>query len=196
MRRGWSTTWDHMWRYNLYISTHRLYFVFILKDSHNNNNCIFTSLSSRRSRTRPAPPGQCTRSWRKPWQPSWSLPPTSSRATSSSRWQTCTFSEKDYTVYDNSRHDVHFLLPSNWCLSALQYSWYFFEALVKSMAQYLIESCKVKVSVCHNLCVLTLGVSLQVGFMTAEVVYSRPGLVGSRSTTDRVLWPVSQSCAI
>uniref|UniRef100_A0A8C4I6X9 Dedicator of cytokinesis 9 n=1 Tax=Dicentrarchus labrax TaxID=13489 RepID=A0A8C4I6X9_DICLA len=28
----------------------------------------------------------------------------------------------------------------------LKYSWYFFEALVKSMAQYLIESCKVKLS--------------------------------------------------
>ncbi len=27
-----------------------------------------------------------------------------------------------------------------------QYSWYFFEALVKSMAQYLMESGKVKVS--------------------------------------------------
>lgn len=73
-------------------------------------------------------------------------------------------------------------------MSALQYSWYFFEALIKSMAQYLIESCKVKVSVCHKLCVLTLAVSLQVGVMTAEVVYSRPRLAGSRSTTDRVLW--------
>lgn len=39
-----------------------------------------------------------------------------------------------------------FLWISGWCLSALQYSWYFFEALVKSMAQYLIESCRVKVS--------------------------------------------------
>uniref|UniRef100_A0A668A884 Dedicator of cytokinesis 9 n=1 Tax=Myripristis murdjan TaxID=586833 RepID=A0A668A884_9TELE len=29
---------------------------------------------------------------------------------------------------------------------AMTYSWYFFEALVKSMAQYLIESCKVKLS--------------------------------------------------
>lgn len=31
----------------------------------------------------------------------------------------------------------------------LQYSWYFFEALVKSMAQYLMESGKVKVR-SHN----------------------------------------------
>uniref|UniRef100_A0A8D3C413 Dedicator of cytokinesis 9 n=1 Tax=Scophthalmus maximus TaxID=52904 RepID=A0A8D3C413_SCOMX len=30
--------------------------------------------------------------------------------------------------------------------TSLAYSWYFFEALVKSMAQYLIESCKVKLS--------------------------------------------------
>jgi len=28
-----------------------------------------------------------------------------------------------------------------------QYSWYFFEALVKSMAQFLMESGKVKVSI-------------------------------------------------
>ncbi|XP_054644016.1 dedicator of cytokinesis protein 9 isoform X4 [Dunckerocampus dactyliophorus] len=32
------------------------------------------------------------------------------------------------------------------CNKLLKYSWYFFEALVKSMAQYLIESCKVKLS--------------------------------------------------
>ncbi|XP_077450927.1 dedicator of cytokinesis protein 9-like [Stigmatopora argus] len=32
------------------------------------------------------------------------------------------------------------------CPQRSQYSWYFFEALVKSMAQYLIESCKVKLS--------------------------------------------------
>lgn len=42
--------------------------------------------------------------------------------------------------------NVLFLWLSAWYLSALQYSWYFFEALVKSMAQYLIESCRVKVS--------------------------------------------------
>lgn len=40
---------------------------------------------------------------------------------------------------------------SGWCLSALQYSWYFFEALVKSMAQYLIESCRVKVSLSKHM---------------------------------------------
>lgn len=38
------------------------------------------------------------------------------------------------------------------CLSVLQYSWYFFEALVKSMAQYLIESSKVKVSPSEHVC--------------------------------------------
>ncbi|XP_037096258.1 dedicator of cytokinesis protein 9 isoform X11 [Syngnathus acus] len=32
------------------------------------------------------------------------------------------------------------------CNKLLKYSWYFFEALVKSMAQYLVESCKVKLS--------------------------------------------------
>lgn len=31
-------------------------------------------------------------------------------------------------------------------MRVFQYSWYFFEALVKSMAQHLIESGKVKVS--------------------------------------------------
>lgn len=47
---------------------------------------------------------------------------------------------------------------SDWCLSALQYSWYFFEALVKSMAQYLIESCKLKVSLSEHACVTQRGV--------------------------------------
>nr|XP_049583399.1 dedicator of cytokinesis protein 9 isoform X9 [Syngnathus scovelli] len=32
------------------------------------------------------------------------------------------------------------------CNKLLKYSWYFFEALVKSMAQYLVQSCKVKLS--------------------------------------------------
>lgn len=73
---------------------------------------------------------------------------------------------------------ISFLLLSDWCLSALQYSWYFFEALVKSMAQYLIESCKVKVSPPQHVC-LTPGVCL----MTAQVVHNRPRLVDSSSTT-------------
>lgn len=56
-------------------------------------------------------------------------------------------------VYDDGRSNVDFFFSSSdYCPSAPQYSWYFFEALVKSMAQYLIESCKVKVSVsCRQL---------------------------------------------
>ncbi len=46
--------------------------------------------------------------------------------------------------------------------SVFQYSWYFFEALVKSMAQYLMESGKVKVNtiICLNKLSFTKNVPL------------------------------------
>lgn len=54
-------------------------------------------------------------------------------------------------VYEDGRRlffsFFFFIVFTDKCPSVPQYSWYFFEALVKSMAQYLIESCKVKVSI-------------------------------------------------
>lgn len=68
-------------------------------------------------------------------------------------------------------------------LSALQYSWYFFEALVKSMAQYLIESCRVKVSLSKHGLLTRGGGGGIVNFIIASVGYSLPGLAASHRTT-------------
>lgn len=75
-------------------------------------------------------------------------------------------------------------------MSALQYSWYFFEALVKSMAQYLIESCKVKVSLPQHVhltqrCLL-MSTLLQLRFLA--VVNNMPSLVDTRSQS--IMYPV------
>lgn len=76
-----------------------------------------------------------------------------------------------------------FLWLSGWCVSALQYSWYFFEALVKSMAQYLIESCRVKVSLSKHVFLTQGGRGGIFNFIIASVGYSLPGLVASHRTT-------------
>lgn len=55
----------------------------------------------------------------------------------------------------------------------LQYSWYFFEALVKSMAQYLIESCKVKVSLLQHVLDSEASAPLQLKLYNRQLQESR-----------------------
>ena len=60
---------------------------------------------------------------------------------------TCAFfSHSTMCFHKTTGLNVDFFL-----VSEMQYSWYFFEALVKSMAQYLIESGKVRVSASQRL---------------------------------------------
>lgn len=94
MRRGWSTTWDLMWRYHCHaceqitmcLSSGELTRLLMVCVSES----VWYSLYSGLSHTRPPPPEQCTKNSLKPWLLSWSLPLTSSRVTSCSRWHICT----------------------------------------------------------------------------------------------------------
>lgn len=153
------------------ITTSQLYFVFVLRDSHSSrwmclNQFVFRTEPYTSSTTRTVHE-ELAKAMTAILKPSTDF--LTSNKLLKVAWLYFSFFVRSELTW------ISFLLFSDWCPSALQYSWYFFEALVKSMAQYLIESCKVKVSLPQHVC-LTPGVCL----MTAQVVFQHAKARGQR----------------